>query len=118
MQEHKPLWNIIAEEELARTKNVKNIDIYFISFVKFLKIAVTLQNALDNYDMINELDENLPDEFLELCWSDCSDCSSFDDIKAEISDIEIKDCSKTKISNLYFKRIHMFILKWWIVHLI
>ena len=46
---------------------MKNIDIYFISFVKFLKIAVTLQNALDNYDMINELDENLPDEFLELC---------------------------------------------------
>ena len=97
MQEHKPFWNIIAEEELARTKNVENVDIYFISFVKFLKIAVTLQNVLDNYDMINELDENLPDEFLELCWSDCSDYSSFDDIKEEISDIEIKSSSKTKI---------------------
>ena len=36
--------------------------------------------------MINELDEN----FLEFCRSDCSDGSSFDDIKVEISDIEIK----------------------------
>ena len=30
MQEHKLLWNILAEEELAKTKNVKNRDIYFI----------------------------------------------------------------------------------------
>lgn len=64
MQEHKLLWNILAEEELAKTKNVKNGDIYFISFVKFLRILVNLQNVLDNYDMINELDEKLDDKFL------------------------------------------------------
>ena len=39
-----------------------------------MKFVVNLQTALDNYDMINELDE----------------------IKAEISDIEIKNNSKTK----------------------
>ena len=46
--------------------------------------------------MINELDENLDENFLEFCQSDCSDGSSFDDIKIEISDIEIKN-SKTEI---------------------
>ena len=67
MQEHKFLRNILTEEELAKTKNVKNIDIYFTSFVKFLKIVISLQIALDNYDMINELDENLDDKFLAFC---------------------------------------------------
>ena len=62
-----------------------------------MKIVVNLQNAWDNYDMINELDENLNEEFLKFCQIDFGDCSSFDDIKAEISDIEIKNNSKTKI---------------------
>ena len=47
--------------------------------------------------MINELDENLNEEFLKFCQNDFGDCFSFDDIKAEISDIEIKNNSKTKI---------------------
>ena len=46
--------------------------------------------------MINELDEILDDEFLKFCQNHCRDCSSFDDIIAEISDIEIKNNSKTK----------------------
>ena len=61
--------------------------------------------------MINELDENLPDEFLELCWSDCSDCSSFDDIKAEISDIEIKNSSKTKILKFVLQSMYVYYFK-------
>ena len=52
MQEHKFLRHILIEEELAKTKNVKNADICFISFVKFLKIVVNLKHTLNNYDMI------------------------------------------------------------------
>ena len=65
--------NILTEKELAKTKNIKDICNYFISFVNFLKIVVNLQNALDNCGMINELDENLDEKFLEFCQNDCSD---------------------------------------------
>ena len=46
--------------------------------------------------MINELDEILDEEFFKFSQNHRRDCSSFDDIKAEISDIEIKNNSKTK----------------------
>ena len=61
-----------------------------------MKFVVNLQIALDNYDMINELDEILDEEFFKFSQNHRRDCSSFDDIKAEISDIEIKNNSKTK----------------------
>ena len=85
--------------DIKNTKKLSYCDFYIMQEHKFLRnILINLQHASDNCDMINELDENLDNKFLAFCWSDCSDCSSFDDIKAEISDIEIKNSSKTKIS--------------------
>ena len=48
--------------------------------------------------MINKLEEDSDDEFPEFFWSDWNVFSSCDDIKSEISDTEVKNRSKTKIS--------------------
>ena len=49
-EEHKFLRNIYSEEELNRTQNLKNIEMFHKSFIKILKVAVFLQSALDCYD--------------------------------------------------------------------
>ena len=83
------------EKELKMSKNVKDIDNYFITFVKFLKIVIYLQNALNCHD---KRDECLDEELLEFCCEECADSENFDDIKSEIKDTEIKSNRKSKTS--------------------
>ena len=95
MQEHIFLWNVLTEEKLAKTKNKKILIFILFYLLNFWKLSLICKTR--GIIMINELDENLNEEFLKFCQNDFGDCFSFDDIKAEISDIEIKNNSKTKI---------------------
>ena len=83
------------EKELKMSKNLKDIDNYFITFVEFLKIVIYLQNALDCH---GKRDGCLDEEILEFCCEECADSANFDDIKTEIKDTEIKSNRKSKTS--------------------
>lgn len=77
------------------SKLKKNIEAFYKSFIRFLKVINFLQNALECY---YDIDDSLDNTLLELCRNECSDCSNFDDIKNEIKDVEIKDTRNFKIS--------------------
>ena len=83
-KEDKFLRNIYSKEELNGTQNLKNIELFHKSFVKFLKIIVVLQSALDCYD---KTDDSLDNTLLEFRKNECLDCSNFDDIKNKIKDV-------------------------------
>ena len=54
--------------DIRNTKKLSYCDFYIMQEHKFLRnILINLQHAWDNYDMINELDENLDDKFLAFC---------------------------------------------------
>ena len=100
------------KEELKMSKNWKDIDNK--TFVKFLKIVIYLQNALDYHD---EIDKSLDKELQEFCRKECADCANFDDIKSEFKDTEIKSNRKyQKFQNLHFKLTHSFIIRSWIFY--
>ena len=79
------------EEELNKTQNLKNIKIFHESFVKFLRVVIFLQNALNCFSTIDNT-------LLESCRNECLGCSNFDDIKNEINDVDIKNIGNSKIS--------------------
>ena len=77
-REHKFLRNIFSSKEPVTTDSLKDLKTYHQAFVKFLKIVIIFQNALN----IHEKFSNCFDEdFLNFCRDNCADCSDFNELK-------------------------------------
>ena len=94
-KEHKFLRNIFSNEELLKTDVLKDLKTFHEKFVRFLRIAVFLQNG---FKINKEFHECFDDDLINFCRNNCTDCSDFGEIKELISDVKIKNKSNTKIS--------------------
>ena len=92
-KEHKFLRNIFSEEELATTSVLKDLSTYHEE--KFLHISIYLQNSIHP---IQEFSDCPHEELLNFCLEFCSDCVDFIEIKKTISDVDMKNNPRSKIS--------------------
>ena len=81
LKEYKFLSNIFSSDELAKTDSLKDLN---EQFVRFLKIAVFLQNA---FNSCQEFDGCFNDNLLNLKKNHFTDCSDFTELKDLISDV-------------------------------
>ena len=94
-KEHKFLRNIFSKEELATTSALKDLSTYHEKFTKFIHISIYLQNSIDT---IQEFSDCPHEELLNFCLEFCSDCVDFIEIKERISDMDMKNNPRPKIS--------------------
>ena len=69
-KEHKFLRNIFLSEELATTDSLKDLKTYYQAFVKFLKVAIFLQNVLNMHE---EFGDCFDEDLLNFYHNDCAD---------------------------------------------
>ena len=77
-KEHKFLRNISSNYELSKIDALKDLKISHGKFVRFLRVAVFLQNA---FKINDEFDECFDDELLDFCKNNCTHYSDFGKIK-------------------------------------
>ena len=94
-KEHKFLKNIFSSEELTTATNLKDLKTYHQTFVKFLKIVIILQNALNTYE---EFSKCTIEDLHNFCRDNCAGCSDFDGHKETIGSVEVKNNLRFKIS--------------------
>ena len=94
-KEHKFLRNIFSEEELATTSALKDLSTYHEKFTKFLHISIYLQNSVDT---IQEFCDCPHEELLNFCLEFCSGCVDFIEIKLRISNVDMKNSPRSKVS--------------------
>ena len=63
-KEHKFLSNIFSNDELLKTDALKDVKTFHGKFVRYLRIAVFLQNA---FEINDEFDECFHDDLLDFC---------------------------------------------------
>ena len=94
-KEHKFLRNMFSNEELLKTDVLKDLKPFHKKFVRFLRIAVFLQNS---FKINKEFHTCFDDNLINFFRNNCPLCSDFGEIKELISDVKIKNKSNTKIS--------------------
>ena len=70
LKEHKFLRNIFSEEDLLKTKALRNIEQYHLAFQKFLTISIYLEDSLNT---LTEFQECCNDKLIKLCIEKCED---------------------------------------------
>ena len=95
LKEHKPLRNIFSEEDLLKTKALRNIEQYHLAFRKFLTISIYLEDSLNT---LTEFHECCNDKLTDIYIEKCEDCDDFNEIKEAIKDITMKNKQGSKIS--------------------
>ena len=96
-KEHKFFGNIFLSKELTTTDSLKDLRTYHQLFVKFLKIMIILQNALNTHE---EFRDCFDEDLLNVCCDNCADCSDFNELKERIGSVEVKNnpgCKTSKI---------------------
>ena len=88
LKEHKFLRNIFSEEDLLKTKALRNIEQYHLAFRKFLTISIYLEDSLNT---LTEFHECCNDKLINFCVEKCKDCDDFNEMKEAIKDITIKN---------------------------
>ena len=90
LKEHKFLRNIFSEEDLLKTKALRNIEQYNLNltFQKFLTISVYLKDSLNT---LTEFPKCCNDELINFCVEKCEDCDDFNKIIEAIKDVSIKN---------------------------
>ena len=78
MKEHKFLRNIFSEEDLLKTKALRNIEQYKLAFQKFLAISVYLEDSLNT---LTEFQKCCNDERIGFSVEKCEDCDDFNERK-------------------------------------
>ena len=63
-KEHKFLRNIFSNDELSKTDAHKDLKTFHGKFVRYLRVAVFLQNA---FEINGEFDECFHDDLLDFC---------------------------------------------------
>ena len=80
-----------SEEDLLKTKALRNIEQYHLAFQKFLTISIYLEHSLNTF---TEFYICCNDKLIEFCVEKCKDCDDFKEMKAAIKDITInRDCA-------------------------
>ena len=95
LKKHKFLRNIFSEEDLLKTKALRNIEQYHFDFQKFLTISIYLADSLNT---LTELHQCCNDKLIEFCVEKCEDCDDFNEMKEAIKDITIKNKKGSKTS--------------------
>ena len=95
-REHKFLRNIFSSEEIAMTDSLKDLKTCHQTFVKFLKVIIILQNALNTHE---EFSDCFDEDLLNFCRDNCADCSDFNELKETIGSVKVKNNPGFKISN-------------------
>ena len=84
-----------SNDELSKTDAHKDLKTFNGKFVRFLRVAVFLQNA---FTVNDKFDACFDDDLLDFCKNNCADCSDFGEIKDLINYFKIKNSkSCTKI---------------------
>ena len=83
-KEHKFLRNNFSNDELSKTDAHKDLKTLHGKFVRFLRVAVFLQNA---FTVNDKFDACLDDDLLDFCKNNCADCSDFGEIKDLIAKV-------------------------------
>ena len=96
-REHKVLRNKFWSEELTTTASLKDLKTYHQTFVKFLKVVIILQNALNTHE---EFTDCFNEDLLNFCRDDCADCLDFNEIKETIESVKVKSDRGFKISKV------------------
>ena len=97
-------WEILSEE-LATTDNLKDLKTYHQTFVRFLKIVIVLQNALNTHaEFSNCFDEDL----INFCRDNCAGCSGFNELKEAVGSVEVENNPGFKISK-FTLQIYAFV---------
>ena len=105
LKEHKFLRNIFSEEDLLKTKALRNIEQYHLAFRKFLTISIYLEDSLNT---LTEFHECCNDKLINFCVEKCKDCDDFNEMKEAIKDITIKNKQGSKISK-FVLQIYAFV---------
>ena len=71
MKEHEFLRNTFSEDDLLKTKALKNIEQYHLAFQKFLTISIYIEHSLNT---LAEFHERCNDELIKFCFEKCEDC--------------------------------------------
>ena len=109
LKEHKLLRNIFSEEDLLKTKALRNIEQYHLAFQKCLTKSIYLSISLeDSLNTLTELHECCNDELINFCVKKCEDCDNFNEMKKAIKDITIKHKQGSKISK-FVLQIYAFV---------
>ena len=87
-KEHKFLRKISSNKELIATDSLKDLKTYHQTFVKFLKIIIVLQNALNVHE---EFSDCFDEDLLNCCCDNCTDYSEFDEIKETVGSVKVKN---------------------------
>ena len=104
-REHKLLRNIFWSKELVTTDSLKDLKTYHQTFVKFLKFAYILQNALNTHE---EFSDCFDEDLLYLCRDNCADCPDFNELKETIGSVKVKNNLRFKISK-FILQIYAFV---------
>ena len=105
LKEHKFLRNIFSEEDLLKTKALRNIEQYHLPFQKFLTVSIFLEDSLNN---LTEFHECCNNKLIKFCIEKCEDCDDFNEMKEAIKDITIKNKQGSKISK-FVLQIYAFV---------
>ena len=87
LKEHKFLRNIFSEEDLLKTKALRNIEQYHLAFQKCLTLSIYLEDSLNT---LTEFPECCKDGLINFCIEKCEECDDFNEMKEAIKDITIK----------------------------
>ena len=87
------------------TDSLKDLKTYHQTFVKYLKIVIILQNALDTHE---ELSYCFEEDLLNFCRNNCAHCFDFTELKEMIGSVKIKNNSGFKISK-FTLQIYTFV---------
>ena len=79
------------------TDSLKDLKTYHQTFVKFLKMAVILQNALNTRE---EFSDSFNENLLNFCRDNCAACSDFDELKETTGSVKVKNNPGFKISKI------------------
>ena len=92
------------------TDSLKDLKTYHQTFVKYLKIVIILQNALDTHE---ELSYCFEEDLLNFCRNNCADSFDFTELKETIGSVKVKNNPGFKISK-FTLQIYPFVTKsWW-----
>ena len=114
LKEHKFLTNVFSEEDLLKTKALRNIDQYHLAFQRFLTISIYVEDSLNTLTDFTQFHKCSNDELINFCVKKCEDCDDFNEIKETIKDVTIKTKQGSKISKFvlqiyafFYQRINM-----------
>ena len=93
-KEHKFLRNVFDKETLEKSPALCNFKSFHRHFIKFLEAAVFMQRAIETSLHLSDCSFPCLIEFIE---EHLPDFESFEQVKSEIGNVEVKGYTKTKI---------------------